>query len=174
MHLPRISPSDAKLLADKGALVIDIRETEEYARERIPGAKSHPQALLSEMTVPASVPAVVFHCKSGNRSTLNERALIKAAGNVDAFVIDGGIDAWKAAGLPIDRNTHQPIELTRQTQILAGSIVLAATILGYVLNPGFFIVPGIIGAALVLAGVTNSTAIHKLLRVMPWNRVQAL
>jgi hypothetical protein len=27
---------------------------------------------------------------------------------------------------------------------------------------------------LVLAGVTNSTAIHKLLRVMPWNRVQAL
>ena len=43
MPLPHISPADAKLLIDRGALLIDIRDLEEHARERIPAARNHPQ-----------------------------------------------------------------------------------------------------------------------------------
>ena len=172
MPLPRISPSDAKLLIDNGALLVDIRELEEFARERIPGAKNHPLTNLREGTISASAPAVVFHCKSGNRTLLNAGLLAKASKDVDAFVIDGGIEAWKAAGLPIDKDSHHPIELNRQVQIVAGSITLAATFLGYFVNPVFYGISGVVGAALLITGLTNSSAIKTLMRVMPWNHVQ--
>jgi rhodanese-related sulfurtransferase len=173
MPLPRISPSDAKLLIEKGALLVDIRELEEHARERIPGAKNQPLTRLGEGTLPTDAQAIVFHCKSGNRTRLNSGLLAKAARDVDAFIIEGGIEAWKAAGLPIDKNLHQPIEPARQVQVIAGLLVLASTLLGYFVNPGFYAICGIVGAGLLLIGLTGSSALNKLISFMPWNRVQA-
>jgi rhodanese-related sulfurtransferase len=173
MPLPRISPSDAKLLIDKGALLVDIRELEEHARERIPGARNQPLGRLRDGALPNDAQTIVFHCKSGNRSRLNAGLLAKAARDVDAFIIDGGIEAWKAAGLPIDKDSHQPIEPSRQVQIASGVVILVATGLGYFVNPGFYAVCGVVGAALLLAGLTGSSAINKLVSHMPWNRIQA-
>ena len=42
MSLPHISPDDAKRLIDQGARLIDIRDPDEYARERVPGAANLP------------------------------------------------------------------------------------------------------------------------------------
>ena len=173
MALPRISPSDAKLLIDQGALLVDVRELEEHAREHIPGSKNYPLTHLKEGSLPASAPAVVFHCKSGNRTLLNAGLLAKAANGVDAFVIDGGIEAWKGAGFPVDKDKHQPIELNRQVQIVAGATTLLATALGYFVNPVFYGVSAVVGAALLVNGATGSSLMNKLMRIMPWNRVHA-
>ncbi len=173
MPLPRISPSDAKLLIDNGALLIDIRELEEHARERIPGSRNHPLTNLREGTISANAPAVIFHCKSGNRSALNARLLANATKDVDAFVIDGGIDGWKAAGLPIVKDSLQPIELDRQVHIVAGIITLIATFLGYFINPVFYGVSAVVAVALIITGMTGSSAIKKVMRVMPWNKIHA-
>jgi rhodanese-related sulfurtransferase len=169
MTLPRISPSDAKLLIDGGALLVDIREEEEFVREHIPGAMNHPLAGLRAGTVSTTAAAVVFHCKSGNRTRLNANILARAVDNVDGFIIDGGIEAWKAAGLPVVKDSHQPIELTRQVQVAAGGATLLSTLLGYFLNPGFYAVAGIVGAALLLTGLTGSSVFNKLMSAMPWN-----
>jgi len=173
MALPRISPSDAKLLVDNGALLVDIREIEEHLRESIPGAKSQPLALLRDTEIVTSAPSIVFHCKSGNRTLMNSGLLAKAAGGVDGFIVEGGIEAWKAAGLPIRKNRSRPIELPRQVQIAAGVMTVAATLLGYFVNPGFYALSACVGLALVVNGITGGSTANRVMRIMPWNRVQA-
>ena len=101
MSLKHISAKDARKLVDDGALLIDIREQNEYAAENIPGARNHP---LSRMGAPLNdaPPVIVFHCKSGARTRMNERALANCT-DAEAYILDGGIEAWKAAGLPVKR-----------------------------------------------------------------------
>ena len=61
----------------------------------------------------------------------NAQRLASAAG-CEAYVLEGGIDAWKKAGLPVAVDQRQPIEIMRQVQITAGSLVLLGVILGFV------------------------------------------
>ncbi|MCL6408616.1 hypothetical protein EXT70_23680, partial [Dickeya dadantii] len=65
-----ISPAQAHKLLDEGAILIDIRQPEEYAREHIAQAKSHP--LNSSAGYPLTGEdregkVVIFHCLSGMR-----------------------------------------------------------------------------------------------------------
>lgn len=101
MSLPHISPTEAKQLIDKGAVLIDIREVNEHAAESIPGAMNHPLSRLAAAP-PQATPVIVFHCKSGARTKMNAPALAGCA-DAEAYILDGGIDAWKAAGLPVKR-----------------------------------------------------------------------
>jgi rhodanese-related sulfurtransferase len=104
MSLPKISANEAKRLIDQGAVLIDIRSPQEHAGERIPGAQNRP--LGPEMSVEASGP-IVFHCRSGQRTAANAPSLAQLA-DCDAYILDGGIDAWKRAGLPVAREAAQP------------------------------------------------------------------
>ncbi len=65
-------------------------------------------------------------------------------------MLEGGIEAWRDAGCPIVRDVKQPIEIMRQVQIVAGSLVAVGTALGVFVHPGFLAVPGFVGAALPL------------------------
>ena len=42
MSLPKISPAEARRLLDRGAILVDIREADERAREQIAGARHLP------------------------------------------------------------------------------------------------------------------------------------
>lgn len=101
MSLKHISAKEAKRLVDGGAMLVDVREHNEYAAENIPGAANHP---LSRMGAPLGNDAtiVVFHCKSGARTRTNAAALASCT-NAEAYILDGGIEAWKAAGFPVKR-----------------------------------------------------------------------
>ena len=85
-------------------------------------------------------------------------------------MLEGGIEAWKAAGLPIISDKSKPIEIMRQVQIVAGSLVLLGVTLGYLVDPSLFLVSGFIGAGLTFAGTTGWCGMAKLLAFLPWNR----
>ena len=85
-------------------------------------------------------------------------------------MLEGGLEAWKKAGLPTALDTKQPIEIMRQVQITAGSLVLLGVALGFLVAPGFFLLSGFVGAGLTLAGATGFCGMAKLLALMPWNR----
>jgi rhodanese-related sulfurtransferase len=170
--LPHISPSDAKALIDQGAIMIDIRDINEHARERIPRAMNVPLSKLSENSIGKEQTAIVFHCKTGHRTAMNTALLAKAA-KAEAFILDGGIEAWKKAGLPMTQDRKQPIEMNRQVHIAAGGLVLLGTIVGYAIDPGFHALSGAVGAGLVFAGVSGNCTMARLLKFMPWNRVTA-
>ena len=172
MSLPHISPAKAKALIDQGAILVDIRDMDEHARERIPQAHNMPLAKLCDNSVGKDQTAIVFHCKSGNRTSMNA-ALLAQAAQVDAFILDGGIEAWKKAGLPVAQDRKQPIEIMRQVQIAAGGLALLGTLLGLTVNPTFYALSGAVGAGLMFSGITGSCAMARILKIMPWNRVVA-
>ena len=168
MSLPHISPAKAKELIDRGAILVDIREFDEHARSRIPAARHAPLSRLERLEIGTEAPAIIFHCRSGNRTASNATRLAQCT-DYDAFILDGGIDAWKSAGLPVIENKGQPIEIMRQVQIAAGSLVFVGTALGALLHPGFYAVAAFVGAGLVFAGVSGSCMMARLLAFAPWN-----
>ncbi|HUW74233.1 MAG TPA: rhodanese-like domain-containing protein [Methyloceanibacter sp.] len=167
MSLPTIDPTDAKRLIEQGATLIDIRGADERAREHIPGSHHGP---LAQMTNYAGVNApIIFHCRSGMR-TANNAARLKEAAPCEAYILSGGIDAWKQAGLPVVTDKSQPIEIFRQVMIGAGSLILAFVLLGAFAAPAFYGLAGLVGVGLVFGGVSGWCGMAKLLEVMPWNR----
>ena len=96
-----ITPERAMELVKQGAVLIDIRERNEYTSENIPGARHH---ALSQ--IDANHPArkgdsvLIYHCKSGARTRMNAGRLAHASGKCEVYLLGGGINAWKRAGLP--------------------------------------------------------------------------
>lgn len=170
--LKTITPDEAaRLLREGGATLVDVREPDEHARERIPGAQNLPLSKLEEAEVALhGGKPVLFHCRSGARTGVNAARLAAKAGLVNAYVIEGGLDAWKRAGLPVAEDRRQPLELMRQVQIAAGSIVVLGVVLGALVAPAFYALAGFVGAGLIFAGVTGTCGLARVLRAMPWNR----
>jgi rhodanese-related sulfurtransferase len=89
------------LLRSRQAVLIDVREPEEFEAERIPGALLFP---LSEFDV-ESLPLdgskrIIFQCGTGRRSAQAAQRLLES-GRPEAAHLGGGLKAWKEAGLPI-------------------------------------------------------------------------
>lgn len=170
MSLPTISPQDAKRLIDQGGTLVDIRNADERARELIPGSTHGPLASLPELSN-ASAP-IIFHCRSGVRTGQNA-ARLRSAAPCEAYILEGGLDAWRKAGLPVHADKSQPIEIQRQVMIGAGSLILLFVLLGTFVAPAFYALAGFVGAGLLFAGITGFCAMAKVLAVMPWNRSPA-
>ncbi|AJP70892.1 rhodanese-like domain-containing protein [Sphingomonas hengshuiensis] len=168
MTLATLSPAEARSAVEAGAQLIDVRGADEHARERIPGALNLPLDRIGDL--PCDGRPIVFHCRSGMRTAANAAQLAAAAAGVEAFILAGGIEAWRGAGQATIVDASQPLEIMRQVQITAGALVLAGVLLGLFVAPGFFGLAAFVGAGLMFAGITGWCGMATLLRVMPWNR----
>ena len=162
---------------DRGECVlVDVREADEHARERIAGSVLLPLSALTPKQITAlGANRVAIHCKSGRRGA---DAVARCAGLADAGIVvtnvRGGIEAWKAAGLPTVIDTGRPrLSVMQQTQIVIGTCVFAGTALGFLVHPGFLAIPAFMGAGLVFAGSTGFCGMAVMLGKLPWNRVPA-
>lgn len=89
-------------LEEGTAVLVDVRESREHARENIPGAVLVPLSRFDAHDFSAdcaSTEAVIFHCHSGARTAMNARRFLRC-GFRDVFLLSGGIVEWKRAGLP--------------------------------------------------------------------------
>ncbi|EPG8312409.1 DUF2892 domain-containing protein [Klebsiella aerogenes] len=172
MTIATVSANEAQALIAQGARLIDIRAADEYAREHIPAATLLPLEQLTHGAVLNTQPGdtIIFHCQAGSRTQNNASLLAAAAAPAQVKLLAGGIQAWRAAGLPIVEDKSQPLPLMRQVQIAAGALILLGVVLGYAVNSGFFLLSGFVGAGLTFAGLTGFCGMARLLAVMPWNR----
>jgi rhodanese-related sulfurtransferase len=169
--LQPISPERAAELVRHGAVLIDIREADEHDRERIPGARHRALSRLdADNPAHPGDDVLVFHCRSGARTAANAPRLVAKAAGCETYVLEGGIEAWKKAGLPTELDTSQPIEIMRQVQIAAGSLVLIGVVLGTLAAPAFHLLAGFVGAGLLFAGITGFCGMAHVFARMPWNR----
>ena len=161
----------AERLKTRRAVLVDIREADEFARERVNGAVHAPMSRFDAFAPegPHAGQEVIYTCRTGNRTGVNA---VKLAACVpgQAFVLEGGLDAWKAQGLPVAADRSQPIELMRQVQMTAGGLILIGAVLGLLVHPGFWGLAAFVGAGLFFAGATGFCGMARLLAVMPWNR----
>jgi len=170
MTLPTIDALTLKQHLQTGdAILIDILEPSEYAREHILAARLAPLSAFDRHDFDCeSHKIAVFHCKSGNRTAMNA-ARLAAKGFAKAYMLQGGLDAWKAAGLPVHLDTSAPIDMMRQVQIAAGSMALAGAVLAFLVSPWFIALSGFVGAGLMFAGITGFCGMARILALMPWN-----
>jgi rhodanese-related sulfurtransferase len=165
-----VDAATLKSWLDRGeAVLVDVREVGEFARESIPGATLVPLSTFAPAKVPAANgKKLVVSCLSGKRST-NAQAQLAAAG-IAAVNFAGGITEWKQAGYPIRENKSAPLPIMRQVQIAAGSLVVIGAALGTFAHPGFYALSAAVGAGLVFAGVTGWCGMASLLGLLPYNR----
>ncbi len=164
-----ISPTEAaRLCANGGAVLVDVREPDEHAREKIDGAVSLPLSSWDGSELEAGT--IIYHCRSGARTEALAGRLRQKAGDCEWFVLEGGLDGWRRAGLPIARDARQPLELQRQVQLAAGSMVALGTTAGLLLSPWFFAIPLFVGSGLTFAGASGLCGMARLLARAPWNR----
>src|SRR6185312_19846 len=120
----------------------------------------------------SNAPAIIFHCQGGKR-TADNAALLAQCSAPEVFLLEGGLNSWKAAGLPTRLDRSKPIEMQRQVQIAAGSLILLGLFLSFLVSPAFLAVSAFVGAGLVFAGASGWCGMAKLLGLMPWNRSAA-
>ncbi|WP_020590776.1 rhodanese-like domain-containing protein [Kiloniella laminariae] len=169
-----ISPRDLekRLLAEEVEL-IDLRGGLEFAQEHIKGSRLIPlDKIASYDFSDTSGQAAVFLCRSGQR-TLMASELLSLMPFKEIMILEGGLMAWIAAGLPTKKLTKAPIDIMRQVQVIAGSLVLTGILLGFVVHSGFLFIAAFVGAGLTLAGLTGFCGMARILAVMPWNRVSS-
>ncbi len=171
MTLKTLDPLALKRRLDDGsAVLVDIREPDEYAREHIPGAHPVPLSTFDTHDFRGERDRVlVFQCKSGARTAANAWRLLSTPCR-EVYALAGGLDAWKAAGLPTALDRSVPIDIMRQVQIAAGLLVLTGVILGVTVSPWFLAVSAFVGAGLTFAGISGFCGMAHVLRRMPWNR----
>jgi rhodanese-related sulfurtransferase len=91
----------ARRIAERSILLVDVREPDEYATERIHGAVLYPLSTFDPRALPFTGDIkIVFQCGSGIRSA-KALAAASAAGLSVAGHLSGGIKAWKEEGLPL-------------------------------------------------------------------------
>jgi len=158
------------------AVLVDVREPDEHAREQIIGARLMPLSKFDAAMVVDSVKPgqrLVMHCRGGTRSADAARmaASLTSAG-VPVVSMSGGIEAWKQDGLPTQVNRGVArVSVMRQVQMVIGAGVLCGAGLAWFVHPGFMAIPAFFGAGLTFAGASGTCALAMLIGKMPWNRV---
>jgi len=97
-----LTPEEAHRLYEEGVPFVDVREVEEYAQARIPGARLLPlsEFMARYQELPKDTP-VVLYCRTGNRSW-QAAAWLAQQGYTQVLNLEGGIVRWYRSGLPVD------------------------------------------------------------------------
>ncbi|HZP36341.1 MAG TPA: rhodanese-like domain-containing protein [Methylomirabilota bacterium] len=166
---PTIAPGELQGLRESGAapVLLDVRSAIEFESERIEGARNIPLDTLETRLeeIPEGSDLIVV-CRTGVRATIAAESLARAGRR--ARVLDGGMMAWRRAGLPV-REGRKRLPVDRQVQLIAGSMVLVGIGLGLTVSPWFFVLSAFFGAGLTFAGATGTCGLALLLMNMPWN-----
>ena len=175
MSIEMISPTELSNSCQNGDSVdlVDVRTPAEFEEIHIPEARNVPLNRLNPAALNgdgsgAKERPVYLVCGSGKRAQMASTKLTDA-GFQSVYCVDGGTDAWKAAGLPVQLG-KKSISLERQVRLIAGSMIVIGSVLAMVLNPWWAILPAICGVGLLHAGVTDSCLMGLMLAPMPWNQ----
>ena len=101
-----VSPQDAVGLHERGAVLLDVRESDEWAAGHAPDAIHVPLAGVSDTASRFANQEVLTVCRSGGRSAKAAEMLAQAGITVRNVV--GGMTSWAAAGLPVVRDDGAP------------------------------------------------------------------
>lgn len=174
MTVNSISPQRLQESITKGDPVelIDVRTPVEFRETHVTIARNVPLTQLDakSLTAGRSVETPLYIiCKSGGRGRQACEQII-AAGYSNVVNVEGGTQAWDAAGLPVIRG-RKAVSLERQVRIAAGSLVLTGAVLSQLVHPWWIGLSGFVGAGLIFAGITDTCGMGLLLARMPWNNV---
>jgi molybdopterin/thiamine biosynthesis adenylyltransferase/rhodanese-related sulfurtransferase len=104
-RIDEVDPGVVREQVSNGAVVVDVREAEEWSTGHIPGAKHVPKSYLEsriDNAAPDRAQHVILYCQSGNRSAWAVRTLIDDLGYQNVESMTGGFTLWKDRGYEVD------------------------------------------------------------------------
>jgi molybdopterin/thiamine biosynthesis adenylyltransferase/rhodanese-related sulfurtransferase len=104
-RIDEVDPGTVREQLNNGAVVVDVREPEEWGAGHIPGAQHVPKSYLEtriEGAVPDRSQHVVLYCASGNRSAWAARTLLDDLGYENVESMTGGFTLWKDRGYEVE------------------------------------------------------------------------
>jgi rhodanese-related sulfurtransferase len=150
---------------------VDVREPDEFARERLPGFECVPLGQLAararEWDRTASVLVI---CKSGMRASQGATQL-ETLGFEQVAMIGGGLQACRSAGVPVIAG-NAPLPIIRQVLITASLFLLTSLVLA-LFQPALIGLAWFVAIMLGVAGLTGWCPVALILARMPWNRTGA-
>ena len=159
-----------KWLKNDEAVLVDVREIAEHQARNIAKANLVPLGKICCGKLPNfSGKKLVVHCQGGKRSLAACQKLIAEDGDLEVYNLEGGINAWLASGCDCAGLNKFFLPLDRQVQLVIGLNVFLGSVLGYFVNPAFFLLSGFFGAGLIFASLTGTCALAALIAKMPWN-----
>ena len=173
MNVSSIPPAEAHVCGD-GPLFLDVRNPDEYEEGHIASSVLLPLPQLNPLAVRRMMregQRCVVVCKAGMRA--RKAAQILSEGGIGNLqILEGGMDAWANAGLPVNRGS-EGVSIQSQTRFIAGLMVLIGVLLGVFVDRNWLYLSGFVGCGLMLAGLTGWCGLSLLLSKMPWNRNKA-
>ena len=168
--------------------LLDVRTEGEYAAEHLPGSRLMPLHELEKLVAGAEkggsvqlaasaldrlglkegVPTYIL-CQTGGRAK-RAGSLLSGAGVEGCVVVEGGIEACRAAGVATLKGESRVLPLMRQVQIVIGAVCATGAALAVWKDPMFGLLPLFMGLGLVFAGVTGTCGLALLMARLPWNR----
>lgn len=166
-----VKPEQLKKWIDtKKAVLIDVRDTDEYAEECISCAKSVPLNKFNPKDFANEKKYVVVHCSSGKRSLDACDQLIKHNPKLKVYMLDGGIASWKKAGMTVKHGTAgmSCMSVSRQKNIIVGGFIVVGILVGLI-YPIFYLLPFILGCSLIYNGISGWCGFEEFMKKLPWN-----
>src|SRR5947199_5676489 len=112
-RIDEVDPAAVREQAQNGAVLVDVREPDEWGAGHVPGARHVPKSYLEsriEGVIPQRDAHVVLYCASGNRSAWAARTLIEDLGYEHVESMTGGFTLWEVGGYQL----QMPKTLTAQ------------------------------------------------------------
>jgi sulfur-carrier protein adenylyltransferase/sulfurtransferase len=103
-EIDEVDPADVHDVLNDSVAIVDVRETEEFSRGHLPGAKHVPRGYLESRidgVAPDRSQRVILYCASGQRSALAARTLVKELGYENVESMTGGYTLWKDRGYDV-------------------------------------------------------------------------
>jgi adenylyltransferase/sulfurtransferase len=102
-EIREVTAEEAQQAAQQGALLVDVREADEWSQGHAPGALHVPRGFLEiriEEKAKDKAAPIVLYCAGGTRSAFAARSL-QELGYTDVVSLAGGFGRWKESGLPV-------------------------------------------------------------------------
>jgi rhodanese-related sulfurtransferase len=169
-----ITAKQAHELLQKGdAILIDVRDADEFKEEHIPYALSLPLSTLDESFAKLAIPqgkTVIMHCLKGMRGQKACESICNSEQSAhEPLNIEGGIAAWKQSGLPVIGNAPK-MAIFRQIQIIVGFALICLIGAGLAGVMIAFYAALILSILFFTAGVTGYCGLAYILNQLPWNK----
>jgi rhodanese-related sulfurtransferase len=146
--------------------ILDVRSAAEFATGHIPGAVNIPMEQVETRLADVPTGPLIVVCESGKRAEI----VVGWLGDESRLrLLDGGTKAWRDGGYPLVTCAPCRWALERQVRLIAGLLVLVATVLSVLVNVRWVYLAMLVGAGLTFAGASNICAMAILLAKMPWN-----
>jgi rhodanese-related sulfurtransferase len=154
-----------------GVVVVDVRSPGEFEAAHIRGSYNLPVDALPEVAARLrglDDEIVALVCRTGVRASQAE-SILRGAGLDSVRVLDGGIERWQQAGLPLDRG-RGAWSIERQVRAVAGGLVVTGVVGSLTVHRKLLWLAGFVGGGLLFSGLTDFCGMAKLLMLLPYNR----